>query len=203
APRPWPLSENWCRDGQTGPEPTATARRVRRRRPRRGHARCRAGDGGRTRPGEGHPQVQEGARPQGTAAAARLLGRVRWRYEAGGGLPLQPAGRGRRARRPVERRQGRPVLRADRQGADGTRFRRGGRALTTREVSMQDRVTALIGMAVLAALALAGFAVYRWRQRERARRVDRWVRDYLAARYGGGAGGRAPKPSADPHKAGA
>ena len=50
---------------------------------------------------------------------------------------------------------------------------------------MQDSVTALIGMAVLAALALAGFAVYRWRQRERARRVDRWVRDYLAARYGG------------------
>src|SRR5262249_29508685 len=57
--------------------------------------------------------------------------------------------------------------------------------LSTREVSMQDSVTVLIGMAALAALALAGFAIYRWRQRERARRVDRWVRDYLAARYGG------------------
>ncbi len=50
---------------------------------------------------------------------------------------------------------------------------------------MDRSVEALIGMAGLALLALAAFAVYRWRQRERVRRVEWWVKDYLVTRYGG------------------
>jgi hypothetical protein len=42
----------------------------------------------------------------------------------------------------------------------------------------------VIGMAGLVATALAAFAVYRWRQRQRVRQVERWVREYLAVRYG-------------------
>ena len=49
---------------------------------------------------------------------------------------------------------------------------------------METGVTLVIGMATLAVLALAAFAVYRWRQQARARRVDRWVREYLLARFG-------------------
>jgi hypothetical protein len=41
---------------------------------------------------------------------------------------------------------------------------------------------ALIGMVGLA--VLAAFAVYRWRQHERVRRVERWVKDYLVTRDG-------------------
>jgi len=43
-------------------------------------------------------------------------------------------------------------------------------------------MTALIGMVALA--GLAAFAVYRWRQRERVRRVERWVSDFLVTREG-------------------
>jgi len=50
---------------------------------------------------------------------------------------------------------------------------------------MDKSVEALIGMAGLALLALATFAAYRWRQRERVRRVEHWVREYLVAHYGG------------------
>src|SRR3954452_25172649 len=46
-----------------------------------------------------------------------------------------------------------------------------------------DAGTAVLVGAV-ATGALAAFAVYRWRMRRRARRVDGWVRDYLAGHYG-------------------
>ena len=49
---------------------------------------------------------------------------------------------------------------------------------------MRAGLEPLIGMAALVVVALAVFAVYRWRQRQRVRRVDGWVRDYLAGRYG-------------------
>jgi hypothetical protein len=42
-----------------------------------------------------------------------------------------------------------------------------------------------IGMAVLALTALAAGAVYRWRMRDRVRRVETWVKGYLSDRYGG------------------
>jgi hypothetical protein len=44
---------------------------------------------------------------------------------------------------------------------------------------------ALIWMAGLAITALAAFAVYRWRQRQRVRRVETWVKDYVSVHYGG------------------
>lgn len=47
----------------------------------------------------------------------------------------------------------------------------------------------VIGLAALAAAALAAFALYRWRQGRRARRVEGWVREYLAGRYGTVPGG--------------
>ena len=50
---------------------------------------------------------------------------------------------------------------------------------------MDNSVEVLIGMAGLAVTALAAFALYRWRQQSRARRVGRWVEDYLSAREGG------------------
>jgi hypothetical protein len=53
------------------------------------------------------------------------------------------------------------------------------------EVKMQNSAEALVGMAVLALVALAAVAVYRWQQRKRVRQVERCVRDYLSARYGG------------------
>jgi hypothetical protein len=43
---------------------------------------------------------------------------------------------------------------------------------------------ALIGMAVMAFVALAAFAVYRWGQRNRVRQIERSVKDYLMVRYG-------------------
>lgn len=48
---------------------------------------------------------------------------------------------------------------------------------------MNTTSAALIGTAGVALLALA-FAVYRWQQRKRVRRVEQWVREYLAERYG-------------------
>lgn len=40
-------------------------------------------------------------------------------------------------------------------------------------------------LAALAGLALAASSYYRWACRERVRRVQGWVRGYLAPRYGG------------------
>ncbi|MGH7172653.1 MAG: hypothetical protein ACRELG_20420 [Gemmataceae bacterium] len=42
----------------------------------------------------------------------------------------------------------------------------------------------LIGMAALGLAAAVAFAVYRWRQEKRVRRVESWVKEYLRARYG-------------------
>jgi hypothetical protein len=39
-------------------------------------------------------------------------------------------------------------------------------------------------MAVLGLVGLAAFAIYRWKQRRRVRRLEGCVRDYLAGRYG-------------------
>jgi hypothetical protein len=49
---------------------------------------------------------------------------------------------------------------------------------------MGTGLEALIGMAALAVAALGTFALYRWQQRRRVRRVEGWVRDYLHERYG-------------------
>lgn len=49
---------------------------------------------------------------------------------------------------------------------------------------MEKSIEVLIGMAALGLAATAAFAVYRWRQRNRVRRVEKWVKDYLCARYG-------------------
>ncbi len=38
--------------------------------------------------------------------------------------------------------------------------------------------------AALALAVLAAFAIYRWRMRERVRRIKAWVTDYLVARHG-------------------
>jgi hypothetical protein len=45
-------------------------------------------------------------------------------------------------------------------------------------------VEVLIGMAVIVAAALAAFAAYQWRQRQRVHGVEERVRDLLLARYG-------------------
>src|SRR5439155_510102 len=52
------------------------------------------------------------------------------------------------------------------------------------EGTMDKSTEVFIAMVGLAVLGLAAFAVYRWRQRERVRRVERWVKDYLVMRYG-------------------
>lgn len=49
---------------------------------------------------------------------------------------------------------------------------------------MDNSVQVLIGMAVLATLASAFIAVYRWRQRQRVRQVTSWIGNYLSNRYG-------------------
>jgi hypothetical protein len=49
---------------------------------------------------------------------------------------------------------------------------------------MERNTEVLIGIAALAVTALAAFALYRWWQRKRARRVEGWVSGYLSARYG-------------------
>jgi len=43
----------------------------------------------------------------------------------------------------------------------------------------------LIGIVVLALAAPAAVTLYRWRRRQRVRRVEGWVRDYLVARFRG------------------
>jgi hypothetical protein len=49
---------------------------------------------------------------------------------------------------------------------------------------MNSSAVAVIAMAAGAVAALGVFALYRWQQRKRVRRVGGWVRDYLSARYG-------------------
>jgi hypothetical protein len=49
---------------------------------------------------------------------------------------------------------------------------------------MDTSVGALVGMAAVAALCLTAGALYRWRQRRRARRAGEAVRAFLCARYG-------------------
>ena len=49
---------------------------------------------------------------------------------------------------------------------------------------MEQSVAALVGMAALAITGPVVFALYRWAQRRRVRRVESWVGDYLSARYG-------------------
>jgi hypothetical protein len=57
---------------------------------------------------------------------------------------------------------------------------------------MDNSMAVLIGVAALVPAALAAFAFYRWRQRQRVRGVGRWVKGYLVARFGeaGGVPGR-------------
>ena len=49
---------------------------------------------------------------------------------------------------------------------------------------MENSAEVLIGMAALGLSAAAAFVVYRWWQKKRIRRVEKWVKDYLCARYG-------------------
>jgi hypothetical protein len=49
---------------------------------------------------------------------------------------------------------------------------------------MEKSLVALIGMAGVALAALGIFALYRWQQRKRVRRVKNGVKDYLVLRYG-------------------
>jgi hypothetical protein len=49
---------------------------------------------------------------------------------------------------------------------------------------MEQSTVVLIGMATLSLVTLTVFAFYRRRQRSRVGRVERWVKDYLCARYG-------------------
>lgn len=49
---------------------------------------------------------------------------------------------------------------------------------------MDSNVAALIAMAGLAVVSAAAFAVYRWGQRGRVRRIKAWVGRYLSDRYG-------------------
>jgi hypothetical protein len=57
------------------------------------------------------------------------------------------------------------------------------------EATMGKSAQVLVGMAAAAGLALIAFSYYRWQQRRRVRRVEEWVKDFLAARYG-----EAPQP---------
>lgn len=49
---------------------------------------------------------------------------------------------------------------------------------------MDNSANVLIGIGVLAVATLAAVTVYKWRQRERVRQVDMWLRNYLCGRYG-------------------
>jgi hypothetical protein len=49
---------------------------------------------------------------------------------------------------------------------------------------MGTSIQALIEMAAVLVAGLAALGLYRWRQRRRVRRVERWVAEYLSARYG-------------------
>jgi hypothetical protein len=49
---------------------------------------------------------------------------------------------------------------------------------------MENSAEVLIGMAALGISAAAAFVVYRWWQKKRIRRVEKWVKDYLCVRFG-------------------
>ena len=49
---------------------------------------------------------------------------------------------------------------------------------------MDDSVAVLLWVAAGSVAGVVAFALYRWRQRRRVRRVERWVGEYLSARYG-------------------
>ena len=49
---------------------------------------------------------------------------------------------------------------------------------------MERSTQLVIGVAVFLLAALTAFALYRWRQRDRARRVEAWVGAYLSDRFG-------------------
>src|SRR5690349_17225200 len=49
---------------------------------------------------------------------------------------------------------------------------------------MDRSAEVLIGMAVVGLTAVTTWVVYRWRQKKRASRVAKWVKEYLCVRYG-------------------
>jgi hypothetical protein len=49
---------------------------------------------------------------------------------------------------------------------------------------METSTQVLIGMAIAMVTALGGFAVYKWRMRQRAGQVKKWLEHYLIVRYG-------------------
>ena len=49
---------------------------------------------------------------------------------------------------------------------------------------METCAEVLIGMGALGLVALAAFVVYRWQQKKRIRRIEKWVKEYLSGRYG-------------------
>ena len=63
---------------------------------------------------------------------------------------------------------------------------------------MDRNIQVLIGMAAIAALALAAFTLYRWVCRRRIRRIEQSVREYLVSRYGNQPGRLAVNCSDDP-----
>jgi hypothetical protein len=51
-------------------------------------------------------------------------------------------------------------------------------------VEMETSTQVLIGIAVAIVASLGGFAVYKWRQRQRVRQVKKWLENYLIVRFG-------------------
>jgi hypothetical protein len=49
---------------------------------------------------------------------------------------------------------------------------------------MDDSVAVLLWVAVGSVAGVVAFTLYRWLQRRRVGRVERWVGEYLSARYG-------------------
>ncbi len=49
---------------------------------------------------------------------------------------------------------------------------------------MDRSVTVLIGIAAGVVAGIVIFALYRWQQRRRVRRVEKWVKGWLSTRYG-------------------
>jgi hypothetical protein len=52
------------------------------------------------------------------------------------------------------------------------------------EGEMDRSIEVLIGMSAVVIAGLVAYAIYRWQQRKRVHRVERWVKEYLSARYG-------------------
>jgi len=61
---------------------------------------------------------------------------------------------------------------------------------------MGTGIEVFVGVAALS--ALAAFAFYRWRTRQRVRRVEEWATDYLVARHGAPLGNLHVNCSDDP-----